>query len=333
MPLVALLSLPEGVILCQERQPTRARISFVGGKTRIACIALSPDKRLLAVARYDKTIEVWDIAGREIVRSLRGPAKGLSAVAFDEDGRYLASANWDGTVTVWDCGTGKKRITFRGHVRETSTVAFQPDGNLLASGGWDQTARVWNTTTRQPAFTFRGHAEKPDPENGLVLGTCVTSVAFSPDGRQVASSSSFPGRRWKYGCVKVWETATGKEMVSLDEAADQVVFDPTGKRLAMVNWDGLTVRDSATGKAISAFVTCDGDVVSVSFSPTGRCLAAVSNGSTVKVCDTATKQELLAVPGGDDRIVLLSRDGTILASSPDGVRLDIWDIALTELRP
>ena len=75
------------------------------------------------------------------------------------------------------------------------------------------------------------------------------SVAFSPDGQRLASASHDK-------TVKIWDTATGKELFALKGHADgvrSVAFSPDGQRLASAS-DDKTVKiwDSATGKELFA---------------------------------------------------------------------------------
>ena len=101
--------------------------------------------------------------------------------------------------------------------------------------GWE-----WHYLKRRPygPFTFRGH-------NSWVLG-----VAFSPDGKLVASASSRLAHT--LGEIKVWDRTTGKEVYRLlghIGPVDGVAFSPDGKLLASAGWDRtVKIWDIATGK-------------------------------------------------------------------------------------
>jgi WD40 repeat protein len=70
-------------------------------------------------------------------------------------------------------------------------VAFTRDGRRLATASADQSVRIWETRFGQEVLMLRGHDEP------------VVSVAFSPDGRYLASASSMNGEPGK---VLVWDS-------------------------------------------------------------------------------------------------------------------------------
>src|SRR5262249_38324080 len=157
--------------------------------------------------------------------------------------------------------------------------------------------------------------------------TRVTGVAFSPDGKRLASAGGTPGEP---GAVKVWDAQTGKELFSVDfegrrgsiEAFDiYVAFSPDGKLLASTE-GGVKVLDADTGNALF-FRSNKFDLggARVVFSPDGKRLArgGVVNGRfpdgrigppqpQLKVWDVQTRQLLRTIEGG----------GPCVAFSPDG---------------
>jgi WD40 repeat protein len=116
----------------------------------------------------------------------------------------------------------------------------------------------------------------------------VRAVAFSPDGKWVATGSGDKTAR-------VMEAATGKEVSRLAHqgVVNAVAFSPDGKWVATGSEDGTArVMEAATGKEVSRLAH-HGDVSAVAFSPDGRWVATGSWDKTARVMEAATGKELV----------------------------------------
>jgi WD40 repeat protein len=134
----------------------------------------------------------------------------------------------------------------------------------------------------------------------------VDCVAFSSDGRRVASADA--------ESVKVWDAATEPGFVEFPSEKSQisgVAFSPDGRRIALVTEAGiLKTRDSYTGQELLTRNDREHGLNNLVYSSDGQTIA-FSNVYCVKVLDAATGQERHSLPG---RLVAFSPDSRKIAS-------------------
>jgi WD40 repeat protein/tRNA A-37 threonylcarbamoyl transferase component Bud32 len=208
------------------------------------------------------------------------------------------------------------------------------DEQLPASqGGIDRRGFEWFYWQRKISsghITLKGHTR------------WVPSVAFSPDGKRIASGSFD-------ATVKVWDAATGQETLTLGAVrgargntgpVESVAFSPDGKRLASASLNGtVKVWDLATGGETLTLNGQIGSLNCVAFSPDGKRLAFAvgirgnpgsgrSTRGEVKVWDAATGGETLMLKGHTSLVtsVAFSTDVKRIASSDDET-VTVWDAA------
>lgn len=150
-------------------------------RRRLLRVAFSPDAALLAAGDGAGNVTVWETATGRQVYTLPTQADEVRALSFSGDGRLIAAAG-TGAVLTWEAQTGKPLLSLRS---DGYSVAFSPDGCRLARGGF-ALIDLWDITTGQQVLALAGHRQ------------AVTCVAFSADGKRIASGSAD-------GAVCVWD--------------------------------------------------------------------------------------------------------------------------------
>jgi hypothetical protein len=164
---------------------------------RVEALVFSPDGGALFSGSWDHTIRRWDLTtGKEVFvltgnrtqPRLGGPTghtNVVSSLALSPGGRWLYSGSFDHMICVWDSRTGQLCRVLKAQERSYSsvkTIALSPDGTLLAAAlgdeGKESSVHIWDVLTGKKIAALAGHRGK------------VTSLAFSPDSRRLASGST-----------------------------------------------------------------------------------------------------------------------------------------------
>ncbi|KFU79721.1 WD40 repeat [Amycolatopsis lurida] len=222
------------------------QLAKLPGPATVTAIALSPDRRSLALATHDGAgvagrflLQRWDIADPVVPRLLASTeVKPTYSLAFSPDGKTFASGHDDGPIQLWDVDDPRRFAEPRVIPVGDGTVwslAFTPDGRtLVASQGPDTSAvTLWDVADpKRPGLVS---TLRPD-------GGTLFKMALSPDGRTVAAGGDDRN-------IYLWDIADRAHAVRLaklggnPEGVGHLAFGPTGRELAASAFRTVRVLD------------------------------------------------------------------------------------------
>jgi RNA polymerase sigma factor (sigma-70 family) len=171
-------------------------------------------------------------------------------------------------------------------------------------------------------------ADRPGAQKRAALGS-VWAVAYSPDGRVLASGS---GEATNPGTLVLWDVPTGKVRLRLEQPRGVrcVAFAPDGRRLAAAGWDNaVRLFDVRTGKVQATLRGHTAAVNALAYSPDGKVLASCSLDQSVCLWDVEKGAELRRLRGHKDWVLSIAfyPDGKTLASVGKDGAVRVWDAA------
>jgi len=296
----------------------------------LTAMDVSPDGRFIAIGEEGGHVSLVRLPDGRLLDQVHVSGNFVYDVEFNSDGTRLAATSSNATAFIWEITPFGLQQVFNltGHAREVMSVAFTADGSRLLTGSRDGTARIWDVS----AFGGSELLALPGPEYPI-----RGAVEFTPDGSRLVATSG------PEGTVRVWEVATGRQVLLLDQHARQrsaarhvfgVDVSPDGSRIATASRDG-TARtfDARTGEEIfRAQPECRGGgfcwLLDVEFSSDGKRIATVGTDVEPRIFDVASGSELRVFHGHETFVftVKFNRANTrLLTAGSFDATAKIWD--------
>jgi WD40 repeat protein len=239
----------------------------------------------------------------------------IRVAVFSTDNVILATGGDDRLVHTWSADTGYAFETLHSHKTAVVALAFQtPEQFVSVSSegaviGWDLS----------PAWTLESVLGTGDAASPL--SDRVNALAFSPDGRTLATGSGEPSRN---GQIQLWNVATGRLTQEFNDVHSDAVFglafSRNGQYLASSAADRfMRILDLSTGKVTRSFEGHTHHVLGVAWKQDGRTLATAGADDVVKIWDFRGGERRKNIGGFEKEVTSIScfADGQFLAASGD----------------
>ena len=361
-----------GTVILFDLSTGKATKSLQGPLTFIGTMSFRRDGKQLATGSRDKKIRIWDVQEGKKLLEIGDFPLSIQSVCFSPQGDLIAGCCDNGMIRICDARSGKELVAMEGGIHLTE-IAFTPDGRELIGKSADG-IKVFNATngvlvktlykfnsvkgsqyigeygrdiiaglSRDGALEIR--STEPVPSKTPLEGHLdpVLGIAFSPDGRHLASVSGSVSKFTQFllqqgdrkGTLKVWDLISMREVWSLDWKGDMrgIDYTPDGKYLA------CALMSSSPGAAsVILFDAKDGTIVKelkgveklatcIEISPNGELVAAGGLGGEVVLWRLSDGQLLARMEGHTQEVqtVAFSHDGRKLVSAGD-LTARIWDV-------
>ncbi|MCA1963855.1 MAG: hypothetical protein LDL31_07915 [Prosthecobacter sp.] len=294
----------------------------------VLAMALSPDEKLLAVARAN-TVLLVDLAqpARPVIGSLEGQMEPVPSLAWSRDGRWLVSGGFQ-KLSIWDAGTRQPaRVISQGLVGNVSALVCDASGKaIFAADGESGGAgfiRQFDMTSGTLLATWKAHDDN------------VLSLRLSAKGDRLLSAGADK-------MARVWDAASLKLVAALEGHTNHITaaaFNQDATQVATAGadrevkvWDVASrEQDAVLGDKKVAFAGID-------WTPDGKTLAVITDKGACSLHtdlkkhegtqrSEASKERKLPAAGEALTCVVITGDSKwVFAGSFEG-NVHVWDAA------
>lgn len=334
----------DGTIRFWDTATGDALSNLITGHTQwVKALTFSADSLTLVSVAFNGAITFWDLeTSKKTALQMAGDQDLLRGLAFSPDGTKLASVGAtgdiffaagfgqcittpvsDGVIRITDVKTGRELTKTNGY---GGILAFSPDGKTVAARH-GASIRLWDTETGK---TFDISLVDPANETDVSLYNTIDVLAFSPDGKRLASGT------WG-GDLQIWNSETGEALNTFHRAKPQkghhgrdtirtLAFSPDGAMLAVGSDTHIRIR-LLEGERQIGFKNVRGQTDALVFSPDSTVLVIGRRNGKIGLWDITTGNKLTTLEGhtGPVETLAFSPDSkTLISTGQDGTIL-VWD--------
>jgi WD40 repeat protein len=367
---VAMILLSVAALVQRSQAVHQSTIALAGdmaAESHTAAATNGTAQGLLALGSYERadTLQgrsaVVAAVEQPLVATFHARRGEVNGVAYDPSGKTVAAGSKHGAL-LWNAATGKEIGTPIDGSQAVNGVAFSPDGTLLALAEQDGRVDVVNVAARHggrqlagdgSAITGVAFGGQDDEVAGVTdagslylwnadtgasihkslgSGNGLLSVAFSPDGTQIAVGGGVRTNSGENGVVALYGAPSLAELGSYSDqsnAVSHVAFDPAAGALAAADNGGKVIFLSTQGLSSLGTIELGSTSEAVAFNPSGRLLATSDSQGAVQFWNPSTGQQV--GPSMQDGSIVyglaFSPDGRLLASGDFAGDILVWSAA------
>ncbi|XP_046387319.1 TAF5-like RNA polymerase II p300/CBP-associated factor-associated factor 65 kDa subunit 5L [Ischnura elegans] len=213
----------------------------------------------------DTTLRAWNLTDHSCMAIYRGHSYPVWCMDVCAWGLYMASGSHDRTARLWSPDRVYSLRTYAGHGLDVDCIRFHPNGIYLATGSCDNSVRLWSVTEGKLVRVFPHSSKGPaGSQTKSAVTPVVTSLAFSPDGKFLASGADDQK-------IRIWDLAAGSLLSELVLPATE---------------GNVSSNETPSAEITSAISQVGGPVSQLSWSSGGDRLACAFRGGLVAVWES-----------------------------------------------
>jgi WD40 repeat protein len=287
---------------------------IAGAQANLVRLAIRPDGVQVAGADAQGRVYLWTYANGALAQTIETGSPVID-LAFSIDNQRIVAVSADNKLRVYDATAAE--ITPLGELASptpVAAIAFAPDKTII-TGGTDKQIAVWADVSPNAVRSLAGHTAP------------VYDVAFSPDGKLVASASGDQ-------TIRIWDATTGAQVRAISGSVGPVYaidFNADGTQLVSGGADGLLrLWNVANGEQLKQLSEGEkpSPLFGVAFSADGRFAAGAGAEKVIRIWDANSGAVAKNLVGHTDAVyqVAFNPPGTRLLSCGRAGNLTVWNI-------